>query len=157
MNHRSILLLSFILLIGTWSCGERSGKNETSIDALVGTWTLSTHPDEKRTFIEEWSKENDTSYNGSAYILNNNTDDHFNEEKLWMKFRNGEWVYITAPSGQDHTVFAMTEFTGNMFRFENPQHNFPQYISYTWISPDSVVSEVGDTAWNTNVTMIRMD
>ena len=47
----------------------------------------------------------------------------------------GDLFYIAHPSGQKEATFPITSLTDTAVVFENPQHDFPQKISYT-LQPD---------------------
>jgi hypothetical protein len=54
----------------------------------------------------------------------------------------GEIVYIAAPRGQGTTEFKLTGGDGKKFIFENPQHDFPQKITYEKIDADTVRASI---------------
>ncbi len=43
----------------------------------------------------------------------------------------GDLFYIAQPSGQPEATFQITSLSDTAVSFENPQHDFPQKISYT--------------------------
>ncbi len=51
-------------------------------------------------------------------------------------------VYTALPSGQRETAFRSTTVSDTSFTVENHAHDFPTRISYTRLSPDSVVAMV---------------
>jgi Domain of unknown function (DUF6265) len=50
----------------------------------------------------------------------------------------GDLFYIAQPSGQKEATFNLTSLTDNTVVFENPEHDFPQKISYT-LKPDGTL------------------
>ncbi|WP_197526004.1 DUF6265 family protein [Gemmatimonas aurantiaca] len=54
-------------------------------------------------------------------------------------------AYIATPSGQAETTFPLVALSDTLVTFENPQHDFPQRISYRRIRSDSVVATISGT------------
>ena len=62
--------------------------------------------------------------------------------------RNGEVYYVPTVKTQNAgkaVEFKMTYSTDKEWVFENPQHDFPQKITYTMITGDSLVAEISGT------------
>jgi hypothetical protein len=88
--------------------------------------------------------------------LNTKTEALYNEEFVWIKYRNGAWRFIADPKYQEQIEYTLTEVTGNKVRFENHDQDIPKYIQYTWYSMDTILAEVGDTATLKIFNMIRV-
>ena len=56
--------------------------------------------------------------------------------------REGKLVYAALPSGQRYAEFTETSAGDSSVVFENPQHDFPQRITYTRRGADSVVARI---------------
>jgi hypothetical protein len=139
-----------------FSCKPEKGGPTSVRDNLVGKWV---HPEisgKDRTFIEEWSKLNDSTYTGKAYALDLNTGNIMMAEELSLSFSENNWTYSASPSGQAVTEFKMSEMTPEHMRFENPDHDFPKYIEYRWLSADSLVAKIGDRENSRSFPMVRM-
>ena len=54
---------------------------------------------------------------------------------------DGSWQYWAYPSGQAPTTFAATSANADSVTFENPEHDFPQSITYRR-RPDSLVASI---------------
>lgn len=52
----------------------------------------------------------------------------------------GALFFISRPSGQKEAAFQLTALTDNSVVFENPQHDFPQIISYTLAANGSLLA-----------------
>ena len=63
-------------------------------------------------------------------------------EYLRIEQRADGAVLIASPNGRGTTEFALTEISGSKAVFENPEHDFPQKITYTRTG-DVLEAEVG--------------
>lgn len=66
-------------------------------------------------------------------------------EFLRIAHHGDRLAYVATPSGQAETVFPVVSITDTVVTFENPQHDFPQRISYRRIRADSVVAMISGT------------
>ncbi len=66
-------------------------------------------------------------------------------EYLRIAAREGRLTYTAAPSGQAETPFLATVLSDTLAVFENPEHDFPQRISYRKLSSDSVMARISAT------------
>src|SRR5690606_30836264 len=46
--------------------------------------------------------------------------------------REDSLVYIAQPNGRPPVEFTLARMTENSVTFENPEHDFPRVITYTW-------------------------
>lgn len=109
-------------------------------DWLIGSWCRKSA---NGVLTESWQLLNDTTYTGRSFFVSNG--DTVSSESIRMECRNGKWYYIPTVSGQNEgkaIVFTQTEQTDSTFIFENPQHDFPQVISYRFQKPDSLIAEI---------------
>ena len=58
-------------------------------------------------------------------------------EQLLIRVENGKLIFTATPSGQQTASFTSTSVTDTSFVVENPQHDFPQRISYRRRGADS--------------------
>jgi Domain of unknown function (DUF6265) len=54
----------------------------------------------------------------------------------------GKLVYVALPSGQSEASFTLKEIAANSVTFENPQHDFPQRISYRLLAADRLLARI---------------
>jgi len=54
----------------------------------------------------------------------------------------GKLVFIALPSGQKETTFVAVSLGNESVTFENPQHDFPQKVSYRRESADRLVGRI---------------
>lgn len=63
-------------------------------------------------------------------------------EFLRIELRDGKPTYVAQPGGGPPTAFAATFVSDTAVRFENPQHDFPQGISYRRAGSDSLIASI---------------
>lgn len=122
-----------------------SGKNTLlqKTTWLIGNWQRIS---EKGVLTENWQQTDDSTYIGQSFFVSNG--DTVSSESIRMELRNGKWYYIPTVSEQNEgkaIVFTQTDLTDSTFIFENPQHDFPQVISYRFQKPDSLIAEISAT------------
>lgn len=81
-------------------------------------------------------------------------------EQLRIEMRDGKLAYVAKPSRQAETTFTADQPTDTLIVFANPQHDFPQRISYRKIGPDSLVARIegdqGGQVRGINFPMVRV-
>ena len=110
---------------------------------LIGTWENKTP---KGSIYETWNKTSDIEFAGKSYIV---------KEKDTIVFENIQLIqeqdglfYIPTVKNQNNGLpvrFTTNTISETQLVFENPQHDFPQIISYTQINSDSLVAEISGT------------
>lgn len=48
------------------------------------------------------------------------------------------------PQNPSLVAFKVVQYDENSFRCENPQHDFPQFINYILLAPDTLSAEIGN-------------
>lgn len=107
---------------------------------LMGRWQ---NTSAKGLLTEIWRKENDSTLVGQSYFIAGR--DTLSFENIRLEQRNGILSYI--PTVRDQNMgqaiyFTLTLSTDSTLVFENPEHDFPQKISYTIMAKDSLIAEV---------------
>lgn len=149
MRNLNVLVISVIILFLA-SCmlkkesNSESKSNTSSVFQLEGTWYKLPIDGSKR-FVEVWEKSQDEKLKGSAFLLNIKADEKFNSEKLWLNLKNEGWIYTAEPSNQKKTDFTSSIINDSLLRFENLEHDFPQYIQYHFLSKTRLKVEIGNT------------
>ena len=108
---------------------------------LIGKWGSK---EEGVETTEIWGKENDSVYAGSSYSIKMGTDT-ISFERIRLEKQTGKWMYIPVVNSQNKDKiikFALTSSNHDELIFENPQHDFPQKISYKLIHKDSLLAEI---------------
>lgn len=110
---------------------------------LIGTWENKT---QRGSIYETWNKTNEKELSGKSYIVKEKDTIVFEHIRLVME--QGRLFYIPAVKNQNDGLpvrFAAKTISATELVFENAQHDFPQVISYTRISADSLVAEISGT------------
>ncbi|TDE00816.1 DUF6265 family protein [Flavobacterium hiemivividum] len=107
---------------------------------LQGQWE---NKSEDGTLTETWKKVNDSTYNGHSFFLKGKDTIHY--ETIVLQQIEEQLSYNANVRGQNDdkpVAFLLTETKENQLVFENPTHDYPQKISYTQVSKDSLVAEI---------------
>lgn len=107
---------------------------------LTGKWENQT---QRGKMVEEWSKLNDSTYTGKSYMIT--AADSISLESIALKKEGNEIFYIPTVKGQNNdqpVKFKLTSSSPNQLVFENPAHDFPQKITYTLESENSLMAEI---------------
>lgn len=97
---------------------------------LTGNWYKK---DGKGTEMEHWSTQSHTGFTGFGAQIKG-TDTLITEELRIFK-NDGKWQYEAKVKNQNQgepVRFTLTQSGRNDFTFENPEHDFPQKIRYTF-------------------------
>jgi hypothetical protein len=106
---------------------------------LEGEWKL-----DGQEAYEVWQVLSDTLMAGGSFHQAGN--DFVRDESIELKVENGQFYYI--PIVYDGSKvpkpvrFVITSFTDTSFVAENQQHDFPQVIRYTLLSPKRMVATI---------------
>lgn len=132
------LVTAVIFLMTSWNYTQEKPIDKTKW--LLGTWQNIT-PD--ATIFETWTVQSDTSLFGMSYLLEQGDTVVF--ESIQLLQENGTLYYIPVVKYQNDELpvrFKASETGDGVLKFENPEHDFPQVISYKQINPDSLVAEI---------------
>ncbi|MFT3749096.1 MAG: DUF6265 family protein [Agriterribacter sp.] len=133
----------FIVAIGSFLIAARAIKQNSDIKKaawIIGTWENKTSGGP---VYETWNKIKDSEFGGRSYMVKE-TDTIVFENIRLVQEQNGLF-YIPIVKNQNDGLpvrFAATTITETQLVFENPQHDFPQTISYTRIGADTLVAEI---------------
>ncbi len=137
--HKKILFLTLgIIVFCGWA--TRQKKDIRKATWLIGTWE---NKKQRGSIYETWVKISDTELSGKSYILKNKDTIIFETVRLVKEQDN--LFYIPTVNNQNNHLpvrFVLTTISDTVLIFENPQHDFPQRISYTRIGSDSLVAEI---------------
>lgn len=110
---------------------------------LIGTWENKTT---RGSIFETWSKTNDKVYSGKSYAVKNKDTIVF--ENIQLLCEQEKVYYIPTVKNQNSGLpirFSSKTISETQLVFENLQHDFPQVISYTKVSTDSLVAVISGT------------
>ncbi len=147
MKLLSIATLICIIATST-ACNSKHTKMENTDTSLIqkaqwllGKWQNITS---KGTIVEEWTKESDSTYVAEVYFLAGNTE-KIPTENIILKQDGSELLYIPTVKDQNAgkaVTFRLTSSSDTQLVFENPQHDFPQKITYNKLGADSITAEI---------------
>lgn len=143
MKTRTKYFMTIVSLTIICACTMKQRNDITKADWLIGTW-------ENRTpggnIYETWNRESDNEFSGMSYIVQEQ-DTVLYETIRFVQEQDGLF-YIPVVKNQNEGLsvrFATKTISDTLLVFENPQHDFPQIISYTQINSDSLVAEISGT------------
>lgn len=114
--------------------------------ALEGTWCMKT---KRGAVCEEWIKLDKNNLQGKGYFIRG--DDTLINERVALANTKEGIVYTSTVENQNNKTpiaFKMTKAEGNMFVFENSQHDFPKRIVYNLAAADSLHAYIDDGTEN---------
>lgn len=107
---------------------------------LIGEWQNNSS---EGNATEVWEKKNDSTFVGKSYFVIGK--DTVSSESISLQQYGKDLFYIPTVKGQNSeqpVKFAVTFSTNKQLVFENTKHDFPQKISYTQITNDSLLAEI---------------
>ncbi len=147
-NYCLLLLFPFLLTAcqnQAQKKTEQAGKNETvqpvvkeqpvvadkspleGLNGFLGLWKQDEGID--LVSYEEWKKVSNNFYQARSWTMYGGKQVY--EENIELRAENGEIFYIPhVVENQGPVRFKMTSLEGNLATFENPEHDFPQKITY---------------------------
>ena len=148
----SLVVVCAVVVAGAAVGGQERGSEPTLADLawMTGYWVGT---NEGVTAEEVWLEprgafmiglHRDTSAQGNAFF-----------EYLRIQRTPDGIMYLASPAGREPTPFLLTSLEQQRVTFENPEHDFPQRISY-WLDDDgtlharvesSVDGETETTEW----------
>ena len=132
-----------------FSCQKKEEKPGSSVKTyaqiekanwLLGNWGNTT---KEGILTENWTKQNDSVFAGESYFVVGK--DTVFSEKIALEQKGDSLFYVPVIKNQNQgkpVSFALTSAKGNQLVFENPKHDFPQKVTYTKITADSLVAEI---------------
>lgn len=118
----------------------RPGKKIDKALWLIGTWENKTT---KGSMYESWKQISDHELSGKSYIVKEK--DTLVLETVQLKEEQNQLYYIPTVKKQNNgqpVRFALKNISAKEMVFENPEHDFPQIITYTKWGSDSLVAEI---------------
>lgn len=125
------------------SCQKKETVEKDKIkkaDWLIGNWE-NTSPDGLLT--ENWEKVNDSTFSATSYFIKAKDTIHF--ESIVLAQKGEALTYIATVKGQNDgksVSFPSTLETDKQMVFENPKHDYPQKITYTKGTNNTMTAEI---------------
>ncbi|MEJ5995557.1 DUF6265 family protein [Pedobacter sp. Du54] len=143
MIKRKIFLFTVVSLL--IFCGWTATQSDSLSKAqwLIGTWENKTA---RGSIYETWVKKSDDEFLGKSYMKKEN--DTLVLEHIRLVKEANQLFYIPAVKNQNEGLpirFGLKISSDTQLVFENPEHDFPQIISYTRINRDSLIAEISGT------------
>ena len=132
-----------LLLLAMVSCKDSDANEKEKIKAanwLLGNWE---NKATDGTLTEYWKKVNDSTFQAQSYFVKEKDTLHF--ESITLQQKGEVLTYTATVEGQNDdkpVTFKLTTATEKQMVFENPKHDYPQKISYTQITTDSLVAKI---------------
>ncbi|OPC45202.1 DUF6265 family protein [Elizabethkingia anophelis] len=107
---------------------------------LIGTWENKTS---RGSVYESWKKINGNELSGKSYAVKGADTIIF--ETVQLKQEGNNLYYIPTVRNQNDgkpVSFKAYTITDYKMVFGNPEHDFPQSVSYTKVNADSLVAEI---------------
>ena len=104
---------------------------------LAGCWKSSNSKFETR---EHWMPASGNMMVGISHTVSDGKTIGY--EYLRIEENDGKLIYIAVPSGQKETSFYQSEITDKKIVFVNPDHDFPQRITYYLLNDGSIHARV---------------
>ena len=130
--RQTLVAIAIFILVSTPFAGE-SNYNLESLSWLSGYWQ---NQAESGTTEECWLHSGPDDMLGMHRSRNQNGGTFL--EYLKIEKTPQGIVYIAYPSGQEKTVFKLTDIAENKVIFTNPAHDFPQTIVY-WLDNHNIL------------------
>lgn len=122
------------------SCSDDKTLSLKDLKWMLGNWESKT---DEGVLYEDWSKLNDSTYNGHAYAISLDGDTTFNENAKVI-LRNGTIIYSVTVNNEESTDFTLVD-NEQQAVFENINHDYPQRIIYKSLSSDSLFARIEGT------------
>ncbi len=143
MKYITKYSITVVILISLLGCATTQTGDIKKADWLIGTWENITP---RGSIYESWSRINDNEFSGISYILKD--DETVVLETIRLVQEQDGFFYIPTVKNQNEGLpirFSAKTISETQMIFENLQHDFPQFISYTKITPDSLIAEIWGT------------
>ncbi|HFK5508432.1 DUF6265 family protein [Elizabethkingia anophelis] len=139
-NSVKIFLSAIIIVSVVSSWAHYSVKPIDKAMWLIGTWENKTS---RGSVYEFWKKINESELAGKSYAVKGTDTIVFETVKLKQE---GEGLYYipTVRNQNDGKPVSFKAYTITDYKmvFGNPEHDFPQSVSYTKVNADSLVAEI---------------
>ncbi len=138
-NLFTAAVMIFLLSFGYTSDNKKVFKK---LYVLEGVWKMKT---KKGAICEEWKKVDKSHLQSRGYMIKG-TDTIINEWVALTRTKEDISYTSTVENQNDKkpVAFKLTSSSGNVFVFENPEHDFPKRIVYDLVSADSLHAYTDD-------------
>ncbi len=142
MGKTKNILATIILCI--FSLGWTSCKQDIDLAKwLIGTWENKTS---RGSIYEQWNENSENEFTGRSFMIREADTVVF--ETISILQEGNSLYYIPTVKNQNNNQpikFTATTITASKLIFENPEHDFPQMITYEKMGTDSLVAQISGT------------
>ena len=111
---------------------------------LIGTWTATGGTER---VVEEWRRASDATFEGEGTTWSIASGERTGGESLRLAAMASAVYYIAKVAHNALPVpFELTSCATGQLVFENPRHDFPRRLEYTYAAPDRMTVRVSDGA-----------
>ena len=121
----------------TGFAGERQSADAAKLRWLSGCWEMRSGT---RLIEERWTTPRGGLLLGTSRTSRNDSIIEF--EQIRIETRPTGIYFVASPSRQATAEFKATAILDSLAAFENPDHDFPNKISYRKLGADSVIATV---------------
>ncbi len=137
--------LTILLISSLLSCKKQEQNTGAYLKLQKASWLLGDWENQtKEAFFNEiWKQKNDSTLSGKSFVIAKKDTVFY--ENIELVQLNDSLFYIVSVKDQNKekpVTFYQTSATDSKLVFENPKHDFPNKISYTKITKDSIVGEI---------------
>ncbi len=140
MFQKTTLILLLLAIVSCKNSDSNEKEKIKAADWLIGKWE---NKSADGNLTETWKKVNDSTFQAESYFIKEKDTLHF--ESITLQQKGELLTYNATVKGQNNdksVSFKLTTETEKQLVFENPKHDYPQKISYTQITPDSLVAKI---------------
>lgn len=135
------IIIKTLFFIATSLAVSSAHAQQASFDSLhwlAGCWQ---HENGEPGSMEQWMPAAADSMLGMARtVKKGKTVAH---EFMQIRLNaEGKLIFIALPSGQTETTFSLRQSSPQSIEFDNPQHDFPQRVSYQWQAPNKLLARI---------------
>jgi hypothetical protein len=158
--RNNIIYITLVLILMASCQSPKSTENNvvasTAYDEInkayffIGEWE---NREKDGVMTERWQKLNDSVFAGESYFVSGN--DTMSSEKITIEQHGTQLYFIPTVKGQNNNQpveFKLTESSPTHLVFENHTHDFPEKITYTLLTKDSLLAEISGMIDNNATT-----
>jgi hypothetical protein len=132
---RVLFLLLALASAAARTAAAQASDRVSRLGWLSGCWEQHTP---RGVTTEMWSRSLGGMMIGASVSVRDGSARGF--EHVRIREHGGRLQYTALPSGQRETTFTETVLSDSIVVFENPEHDFPQRLTYRRVGSDSLVA-----------------
>lgn len=140
MFQKTTLILLLLTIVSCKNSQTNEKDQIKSANWLLGKWSAKIADGD---LSESWKQLNDSTFQAESFFIKDKDTLHF--ESITLQQKGEDLFYNATVKGQNENktvAFKLTTKTDKQLVFENPKHDYPQKITYTLVSKDSLVASI---------------